>query len=352
MKIFLDGIMHLGDILMTASVFPVLRQHFPGAEIHYLVQAPLAPAAALLEGVDRVIPYAYKSGGGSLDVYRFGRKLAREGYSLGISLDPRERVTLMKWFARIPVRISMERALGWELGWERYFYTHDLKFRDPWDYREHRVGESFQRLLRDYLGDPDTAFVPPAIRPSTAAEKEAAAALLAGIRAYRRKIAFCVETTTRTKDWPTGKFAATADWLAETYGAAIVMTGTADHEGRIAEIIRQMKHPEAVLDAAGRTSLPVLAALLRQMDLLLTLDTGTAHIAAVAGCPVVTIFTHNSPEIYRAAAPVSRAVSGHVPCSGKHVCMGPSRCVKRDCVDCISTDMVEKEISFVLDRSK
>lgn len=130
------------------------------------------------------------------------------------------------------------------------------------------------------------------------------------------------------------------------------MTGTADHEGRIAEIIRQMKHPEAVLDAAGRTSLPVLAALLRQMNLLLTLDTGTAHIAAVAGCPVVTIFTHNSPEIYRAAAPVSRAVSGHVPCSGKHVCMGPSRCVKRDCVDCISTDMVEKEISFVLDRSK
>lgn len=343
-KIFLDGIMHLGDIFMSASVIPVLRQQYPEAEIHYLVKDDLAGAAGLLSGIDRIIPYTYKSGGGYMDVYRIGKQLAKEQYDLGISLDPRERVTLMKWFARIPIRLSMERALGWE----KYFYTEDLHFRKPWDYREHSMSESFQRLIRDYFRDDSEEFIPPTVRPSTKAELDKAEALLVPLQGYKEKIAFSVETTTKTKDWPTRKFAEVADWLVETYGAGIVITGIPSQEPRIAEVIRQMKHPEAALDVAGKTSLTELIALFRRMKLLLTLDTGSAHIAAVAGCPVITIFTHNSPEIYRAACAVSRTVSGHVPCSGKHTCIGPSRCTKTDCVDCISTDMVKTEIQQVM----
>jgi heptosyltransferase-2 len=348
-KIFLDGIMHLGDIFMSASVLPVLRKHYPDAEIHYLVKDNLVSAAALLDGVDRIIPYAYRSGGGYMDVYRMGRKLAREHYDVGISLDPRERVTLMKWFAHMPIRLSMERALGWELGWEKYFYTDDLHFRKPWDYREHRMSESFQRLLKDYLGDASEDFIPPSVRPSTEEEIRQARLLLNPVQACRTKVAFAVETTTKTKDWPTKKIAEVADWLAETYHAGIVMTGIASHEERIRDILRQMKHQEAVVDVAGKTSLTVLIALFREVQLLLTLDTGSAHIAAVAGCPVITIFSHNSPEIYRAASAISRAISGHVPCSGKHTCIGPSHCSKMDCVDCVSTDMVKKEIQQVME---
>jgi len=58
----------------------------------------------------------------------------------------------MKWIARIPLRLSMERALGWELGWEKWFYTQDLSYRASWDYKNHRMGESYQRLMRDYFG--------------------------------------------------------------------------------------------------------------------------------------------------------------------------------------------------------
>ena len=98
---------------------------------------------------------------------------AAEGYDLGISLDPRERVTLMKWIARIPLRLSMERALGWELGWEKWFYTQDLSYRASWDYKNHRMGESYQRLMRDYFGDESQEFIPPALVPS--ASKDLAA---------------------------------------------------------------------------------------------------------------------------------------------------------------------------------
>lgn len=165
-KIFLDGIMHLGDVITAASVIPVLKEQYPHSEIHYLVKDSVALPASLICGVDRVIPYTYQSGGGALDVIRMGKKLSQEGYDLGISLDPRERVTLMKWIARIPLRLSMERALGWELGWEKWFYTQDLSYRASWDYKNHRMGESYQRLMRDYFGDESQEFIPPALVPS------------------------------------------------------------------------------------------------------------------------------------------------------------------------------------------
>ena len=95
-KIFLDGIMHLGDVITAASVIPVLKEQYPHSEIHYLVKDSVALPASLICGVDRVIPYTYQSGRGALDVIRMGKKLSQEGYDLGISLDPRERVTLMK----------------------------------------------------------------------------------------------------------------------------------------------------------------------------------------------------------------------------------------------------------------
>ena len=200
-KIFLDGIMHLGDVITAASVIPVLKEQYPHSEIHYLVKDSVALPASLICGVDRVIPYTYQSGGGALDVIRMGKKLSQEGYDLGISLDPRERVTLMKWIARIPLRLSMERALGWELGWEKWFYTQDLSYRASWDYKNHRMGESYQRLMRDYFGDESQEFIPPALVPSASKDLAAADALLAGCSAKGPKVLFCVETTAKAKDW-------------------------------------------------------------------------------------------------------------------------------------------------------
>lgn len=349
-KIFVDGIMHLGDMIMTASVFPVLKKAYPEAEITYLASANLAFVAELLEGVDRVIPYSYQSKGGYLDVYRMGKILAKEHFDLGISLDPRERVTLMKWFANIPIRVSLEQALGWKLGWEKWFYTHDMSFNMPWNYRKHRMGESFQVLMRQFIQDHETQFVPPVFRPSTSKDIETAKAWLQSIPDEKKKIAFCVETINTDKDWPSEKFSMVADWLIETYDASIIMTGIASHNSKVYEITSSMKHSDAVINVVGKTSFVELIALFRQIDMVLTLDTGTSHIAAASECPVVTIFSHGTPEIYQAAGDKTRAVSAHLPCSGKHICIGPRNCTKSDCVDQITVDMVKKEIISLMEE--
>ena len=346
-KIFIDGIMHLGDMIMSASVLPVLKKTYPDSDITYLAMGNLAHVAELLEGVDHVIPYTYKSKGGYMDVYRWGKKLGKERFDLGISLDPRERVTLMKWFAHIPVRVSLEQALGWKLGWEKWFYTHDMAF-DQWDFRQHRMSESYQALIRQFLQDQETTFYPSQFKASTKEDVQFVNGLLENTPLQQKKIAFCVETTEGAKDWPAEQFSVLADQLAQKYNAIIIMTGIPRHNPKVQQIISGMRYQDAVVNIVGKTSFTQLIALFRKLHMVVTLDTGTSHIAAAAGCPVVTIFSHNSPEIYQAAGAYTRAVSAHLPCSGKYICIGSKKCEKTDCVDAVTVDMVMKEVESLL----
>ena len=351
-NILVDGIMHLGDMIMTASVFPVLQKNCPGAKITYLASGNLAFAAKLFDGVDEVIPYTYKSKGGYLDVYRMGRTLARKQFDLGISLDPRERVTLMKWFAHIPERLSMEQALGWQLGWEKYFYTKDLTLPECWHYREHSMASSFQQMLRLYFEDPETEFIAPRLKPLAPEIEKWAVQCLAQYGQGGKNIALCIQTTSGTKDWPPEQFARLCDWLVEQYGATLYLTGISTHRKRADAMKRALHYPAHLVDLVGKTSFMQLVALLRHMDALVTLDTGTAHIGAIAGCPVVTLFSYISPEIYKAPGKYAKCVSGHLPCSGKHICIGPNRCPKMDCVDAIHLEMVQDAVKKLLQEAR
>lgn len=228
-KIFIDGLMHLGDIIITSSAIREIKKMRPDSEITYFSTGNMRDVVSLLPDVDHFIPYDYVSKGGVKQAFQIASRLRREHFDTGISLDPRERVTLIKWLARIPVRISAERALGWELKWERLFYTDDLPL-DGWDYHEHRMAESFYEIFRRYFHDTDGTYLPPVLNPSDKADLDAVETLLQeafrkqGIRPAKRA-AFCVQTTNGRKDWRPERFAELADRLVETYGAAIVLTG-------------------------------------------------------------------------------------------------------------------------------
>lgn len=210
------------------------------------------------------------------------------------------------------------------------------------------MAASFQRLMRDFFHDPDMTFDPVRLKPAPAEDQKWAAQLLQKEQPRGRKIALCIQTTSRAKDWPVERFSAVCDWLVETYDATLFLTGIPSHEERGKAILQGMEHGDRVVDLIGVTTFTQLVGLLEKMDLLLSLDTGTAHIGAAAGCPVVTIFTHNSPVIYRAPGYHCETVSAHVPCSGKHICIGPTKCKKMDCVDGVTPAMVQEKVKMIL----
>ena len=95
------------------------------------------------------------------------------------------------------------------------------------------------------------------------------------------------------KCWPAGRFAEAGRALRDRLGGTIVLLGGPDEEGIAAEIDSELSG--RVLNLAGRTSVPQLGAVVGQLTILLTNDSGPAHIAYALGTPTVTIFGGTDP---------------------------------------------------------
>ncbi len=97
----------------------------------------------------------------------------------------------------------------------------------------------------------------------------------------------------------------------------------------------------------GKTGLLQLAALLERCTLLVTNDTGTMHVGAAVGTPVVALFGSTPPLVTGPWGEGHKVVRKDVPCSPcwKRVCPTDHRCM-----DLITVDEVEEVASKKLEK--
>jgi len=153
----------------------------------------------------------------------------------------------------------------------------------PWCPRDHEV-HRYLVLLRE-LGvpadDPGLEF------PLTDADKadldRAAAGVALGERDY-----VCVHPGSQlpSRRWHAERFARVADALADD-GLTVVLTGIAGEAELTRQVACEMRAP--AIDLAGKTSLGGVAALIDGARLLLSNDTGVAHIAVARRTPSVRV---------------------------------------------------------------
>lgn len=104
----------------------------------------------------------------------------------------------------------------------------------------------------------------------------------------RPRVVFVTQTSGgQPSRWYDDRFAAVADALVTRFGAAVMFVGTAKEKAGIDRIRQQMR--AASVDLAGQTDIPTLCALLSLSDLVVTVDTGTMHLARAAGTPAVIV---------------------------------------------------------------
>jgi len=89
------------------------------------------------------------------------------------------------------------------------------------------------------------------------------------------------------RGWQAARFAELADRLARDHECRVVFAGAPDERSAIEDIRSRMQSPSA--SAAGALSTSQFAALLAQCDLLVTLDTGSLHVARAVGLPAIVI---------------------------------------------------------------
>jgi ADP-heptose:LPS heptosyltransferase len=108
-------------------------------------------------------------------------------------------------------------------------------------------------------------------------------------------------TNSTAKRWPSERFAAIADRLSESAGFETVIVGS-QGDREVAQVVAgAMRTPSVVL--AGETSIAELKAVLSWARLVISNDTGTAHVSAALGVPTVVVF---GPTEHIATRPLSK----------------------------------------------
>lgn len=99
----------------------------------------------------------------------------------------------------------------------------------------------------------------------------------------------------QSRRWPPEYFARLAQSLIEKNQARIVLLGTKEEQPLGRSFYRHLdkkfsKSSDAVIDLMGRTSIEELGGVLAGLDLLVTTDTGTMHLAAAVKTPILALF--------------------------------------------------------------
>jgi ADP-heptose:LPS heptosyltransferase len=104
----------------------------------------------------------------------------------------------------------------------------------------------------------------------------------------------------RLKGWSRDNFLRLSLMLLD-HGANLIFTGSVEDQNDIESIRRQLPQ-NRTRSTAGGTRVRELAAVLKKLDLFISVDTGPAHMAAALAVPMVVLW---GPAIYEQVRPVS-----------------------------------------------
>jgi ADP-heptose:LPS heptosyltransferase len=156
-----------------------------------------------------------------------------------------------------------------------------------------------------------------------------------------------------SKQWHPDRFAAVARNIVAARGGTIVLTGT-PAERALVDRVRRDLEGVPVIDASGAVDLVTLAALIEQLDLFISSDTGPMHLAAAMGTPLVALFGPSDPRRYGPLATQAAVLRIDLPCSPcGQVRLPPERCRGHvpDCLEGIGADRVTGTALELLDRA-
>lgn len=159
----------------------------------------------------------------------------------------------------------------------------------------------------------------------------------AGFTNFGPLIAVQAGASQAKRQWSPALFVEMVKILDKEYNARIVLTGAPKEIGIVQPILDGCNSSN-VFSAVGKTSIPQLAALLNQCEVLVTGDTGPMHISVAAGTPVVAMFLASAYGFetgpYSAGNIVLQPVIGCGPCNPNKSCSRP------DCHETISPRLI------------
>jgi lipopolysaccharide heptosyltransferase II len=347
-RIVVRGTNWVGDAVMTVPALRTLRQLFPESHITLATRSWAKGLFAEADFLDELLVH---EGSGLRSVVQQVRHWRTHNFDLAVLFPNSLESALVASLARVPLRI------GYATEGRQRLLTHPLNLPE-WRSSKHEVYyylnivEQLQRTanLSDagFGSKPDVSLTVGDTRKA-AALKMLGARGVTGIHATgaqheRPLIALCPGSiNSRAKRWPAERFAALADRFIDELDAEILLIGS-DAEAKVSqEVSTGMRNPCTML--TGQTDLAELVAVLSVVDLLVTNDTGPAHIASALERPTLVIFGPTNPLTTRPFSETGEIVREPPDCAP---CMLRDCPIDHRCMTAISPDQVFKRAQAML----
>ena len=310
----------VGDLVMATPTLRELRRSFADASITFLARPMLGDLIAGSEWADEVLPWEPKGRGRhGHGLIALTRRLRRGKFDWALLLTNSFRSALLVRLAGVRRRIGYDRdGRGWLLT-DRLAVSRvngRIAVTRMVDYygklAEHLGCEPPGDKLELFCDPEDDRAIERRLRQLGVADRPAGGPLV---------VISPGASFGASKLWPPGRFAAAADRLIESQGAAVVISCAPGEEEMARRIGRMANRPVHVLDDPV-TTLGQFKSLIRRCDLLINNDTGPRHVAKAFNVPVVTIFGPTHPGWTDTDYPLEQKVSVPVECGPcqKKVC--------------------------------
>jgi lipopolysaccharide heptosyltransferase II len=311
----------LGDVLMTTPALRAVKQSHPHRRVTLLTSPAAAALAPLVSQIDEFIVYdapwmkATAPRTDSRPEFAMIERLRRGRFDAAViftvfSQNPLP-AALLCMMAGIPRRLGHCRENPYQL------LTEWVEEPEPNRFIRHEVRRQLDLVASIGYRTADER-LSLSVPPKAVAELREMLHSL-GVDPGSDWILIHPGASAPSRRYPPGHFAAAADLLALEHHLPIVFSG-AEAERELIQGIRAAMHAPAH-SLAGQLDLAELAALISLAPVLISNNTGPAHIAAAVGTPVVDLYALTNPQHTPWRVP-SRVLNFDVPCKNcfKSVC--------------------------------
>jgi len=270
----------IGDVVLSLPAIKAARVAFPDAYIAVMVQSRMDDILKGNPHIDEVIVYdKNKKHKGILKNLSFIKWLRGKKFDVALIFHSTKRINLLCFLAGIPRRIGYARGKADFLLTDKIEYTKKLG--------EKHEAEYSLDILRHIRIDPE--FSNPFIYVQNKDDEKAEEMLKAfGINNGEKFIILHPGASCASKMWSLENFAKLGDMFIENLKIK-VMINLAPDQAELGEKARGMMRNKPIF-FCGKTTLGELAALFKKASLVISNDSGPAHIAAGVETPVISIF--------------------------------------------------------------
>ena len=268
----------IGDVCHTLAVIQAIQRKYPTAEITWIIGKT---EAALMKDIPnvRLIPYDKKTGWKG--IFTLWRELSHKRFDFLLNLQTAFRASILSLGIKARQKIGFNQDRAREAQW--LFTNQKVEMTDSPHVLDGQMMFAKAIGVTDLsaqwnlpINEQDLVYAKQFIDPN------------------KKNVLIAPCSSKKEKDWLPQRYAEMANWLIEQGVNVLIAGSPSEYEMDTANQIQQLA-PQSV-NIAGKTTLKQLAGVIREVDLVISSDSGPAHIATTQHTPVIGLYAIHNPR--------------------------------------------------------